>query len=90
MTEERMFPILLPIGERRKFTDCPKEIPWNLIAPHEAQARKNHSQSLEELARRGGLSPVELWCVIKDQNYVYGIKIENAIMWLKGFLGILP
>lgn len=94
MTKERMFPILLSSEEKRKFPDCPKEIPWNLIAPHENQARKNHFQSLERLAERGGLSPEELWCVFKDHDYVPGIKTEDAIMWLHGFiclkLGILP
>ena len=30
-------------------------IPWSVIAPHEAQCQKNHGQSLERLAERGGL-----------------------------------
>lgn len=39
-------------------------IPWAMIAPHEAQARKNHDQTLERLAQRGGLSPAEALCVM--------------------------
>lgn len=43
-------------------------VPWDLIAPHEAQAIANHEQSLEELARRGGLSPNEMMCVLEDKR----------------------
>jgi hypothetical protein len=39
---------------------CPKTVPWSLLAPHEAQARKNHDQSLARLAERGGLDPTEM------------------------------
>lgn len=41
-------------------------IPWHAIAPHDKQARHNHSQSLERLAERGGLSHAELWFVMND------------------------
>lgn len=46
----------------------PKWIPWALVEPHAARARKNHGQTLEQLAARGGLSPFELWCVIHDAD----------------------
>lgn len=59
MTAPRMFPIMA-VGQRYAM-----QIPWELIAPHEPQARTNHcGQSLEELARRGGLSAAEAWCVM--------------------------
>lgn len=49
MSEQRMFPILRG-----------PTIPWEMIAPHEAQAKLNHGgQDLEMLARRGGLCPEE-------------------------------
>lgn len=35
------------------------EIPWAFLAPHEAQAIKNHSQTLNRLAERGGLAASE-------------------------------
>jgi len=36
------------------------KIPWNIIAPHEAQALINHcGQDLQKLASRGGLGPCE-------------------------------
>lgn len=48
---------------RRKF------IPWDLIAPHEAQAESNHSQSLARLNSRGGLSPSEAVAVLEDRQW---------------------
>jgi hypothetical protein len=35
------------------------EIPFAMLVPHEAQALKNHSQTLERLAQRGGLAHSE-------------------------------
>lgn len=41
-----------------------KAIPMTLLEPHERQARRNHGQSLQRLAERGGMSPTEiLWLV---------------------------
>ncbi len=55
-TTERQFPIMSR-GERAS-------IPWGVIAPHEAQARRNHGQSLARLAERGGLCWAEAWGVL--------------------------
>lgn len=44
-------------------------IPWELIAPHEAQARKNHGQTLERLHQRGGLSPCEALAVLENREW---------------------
>lgn len=44
-------------------------IAWDIIAPHEAQAKANHYQSLETLARRGGLDPSELVAVLEDRPW---------------------
>ena len=46
-----------------------KEVPWSLLAPHERQAISNHSQSLERLAQRGGLSPCEALAVIEGRSW---------------------
>ena len=62
------FPILSEFHKWRK------SVPWSLIAPHEPQAKHNHSQSLEHLAKRGGLSPRELYAVIK------GVKWSNQMI----------
>jgi hypothetical protein len=44
-----------------------RSIPWDFIAPHEGRARMNHGgQSLECLARRGGLSVDEIYAVVND------------------------
>lgn len=56
-TPERMFPIM-DIGGKRAV------IPWRVIAPHEEQAQRNHSQSLKRLAERGGLCWSEAWGVL--------------------------
>lgn len=48
-------------------------VPWEVMAPHESMAQKNHSQSLERLAERGGLSPGEAWCVVN------GIDLSRSI-----------
>jgi hypothetical protein len=41
-------------------------IPWGVIAPHEGQAQRNHGQSLQRLAERGGLGVGEFWYVMND------------------------
>lgn len=57
---EKKFPIL---GSN-------ESIDWNLIAPHEKQAMENHcGQTLEQLARRHGLSWYELLCVLLDKPF---------------------
>ena len=43
--------------------------PWHLIEPHSKQAMKNHGQTLERLAERGGLSPSELLAVMEDREW---------------------
>ncbi len=46
-----------------------QSIPWAMIAPHEAQALRNHDQSLEVLARRCGLSASEALDVLADRKW---------------------
>ena len=58
---EREFPIL---------TNPKEYIPWDAIAPHEAQALRNHHQTLERLAERGGLSWVEAYAVLTDNHFM--------------------
>ena len=40
-----------------------------MISPHSEQAHRNHSQSLEELARRGGLGPIEALWILDDAGW---------------------
>ncbi len=57
-TSERLFPIMRGPG-----------VPWSLIAPYEAQAQRNHSQTLKRLAERGGLSICEAMAVMSSAEY---------------------
>lgn len=44
-------------------------IPWEIIASHEEQAIKNHYQTLDVLAKRGGLSFEEALAVLEDRAF---------------------
>lgn len=58
-----MFPILESVGSQ------PVYIPYNIIAPHEAQAIRNHSQTLQRLAERGGLDWTEVLAILNDKTW---------------------
>lgn len=61
MQEDGRFPIMLdPVIAW---------VPWAVMAPHAEQARKNHGQSLQRLAERGGLSCGEALAVIEDREW---------------------
>jgi len=45
------------------------EIPFAMNAPHESQAQRNHRQSLDRLAERGGLSPDEAIAIIEGRKW---------------------
>lgn len=59
-------------------------VAWSFVAPHEAQARINHRQSLERLAQRGGLDPAELWAVVHSVRFEDAPVLEAAREWLAG------
>jgi hypothetical protein len=59
-----MPPKRFPIMIRGIGYPCPSSIPWEAIAPYEGQAKFNHDQTLERLAERGGLDPVEAFFVM--------------------------
>lgn len=65
---EPMFPIMKD--------DQIKALPWWVMALHEKQARSNHSQSLETLARRGGLTIEEAYCVLADREIRCGSRFD--------------
>jgi|SRR5208282_2616535 len=60
----RRFPIL-----NEGFPECPSSIPWFTIDRWSRQAMSNHSASLEELAKRGGVDPTELWFIVQAKKY---------------------
>lgn len=59
-----MFPVM--VGQH---TGLRAYVPWMLVTPHEAQAQRNHGQSLDRLAERGGLSAAELVAVLEDRRW---------------------
>jgi len=81
MTDKRYFKIMKPDK-----IECPiKLIPWDFIESHERQAIRNHSQTLETLNRRGGLSPKELFAVKHDMTWRdLSLKVDEqfAVNWL--------
>ena len=54
-------------------------IPYDLLAPNKAnaqsRAKRNHSQTLEGLSNRGGLSPFDAYCIIRDLDTHDAIKM---------------
>ncbi len=75
----RLFPILypsthvgreiLPAIRRAGYMVMLVAFPWDILASHEDQAYKNHRQSLQQLANRGGLDPGELLAVMEDRPW---------------------
>lgn len=57
-------------------------IPWEMIAPHEAQSKINHQQSLERIAQRGGFSRCEAIAILEDRQWT-SIDVETADRQLK-------
>lgn len=45
------------------------EIPFAMIQPHEPQALRNHGQTLERLAQRGGLAASEAVAIMKGLRW---------------------
>ena len=66
---ERQFPI--QVCDTRRHTHAvraPRRIPWGIVEPGREQAMRNHDQTLERLAERGGLTPGELRCAIEGKK----------------------
>jgi len=70
-------PVLLSIRFGKYLSRKPT-IPWSMISPHDTQAHKNHSQSLETLASRGGLAPIEALWILDDERWDSS-KLEEHI-----------
>lgn len=65
MIDARQFPVLSSCRHPR----MPRSVPWRLLAPHEEQARANHSQTLERLAERGGLDVTEMAVILRNEKW---------------------
>jgi hypothetical protein len=72
--EPRMFPVLWQGGRdyiaKLKALACPRSVPWEFVVEHAGGCMRNHSQTPERLAERGGLAPAEIVAVITtDGSY---------------------
>jgi hypothetical protein len=54
------------LEDYRKYPNCPKEFPDELL--NEEQAQKNHDQTLKRLNERGGLGAFEIICNIRKMS----------------------
>lgn len=96
MTAERRFPVLA----YGRGPGAIASVPWSLVEPHRDWARLNHGQTLERLAERGGLCPVELWMVIHGHAWCAPspsltpsgahITAAEAEAWLRTVAGDAP
>lgn len=81
MESPKTFPIMA-VGGCHAF-----DLPWTLIAPHEAQAVANHGQTLARLAERGGLSATEAYAVMNGLSLRESLRRKNdaayAWEWLR-------
>lgn len=78
---ERMFPIL--------GSDIIKAIPWAVLEPHSRQAERNHSQTLERLAERGGLGVDEACGIIDGVGWGRWRRDRSHKFWCARLMGLV-
>ncbi len=64
-------------------------VPWGLIANHRDQCIRNHGQTPERLAERGGLSPSEMVAIIEDRPW-RDLDLEDAFETLTDLCERMP
>jgi hypothetical protein len=81
--KEKEFPVLYhkPIRETDiEFRlDVPRYVPWEIFIGHERQVDRNHDQTLERLAERGGLHPTEMACILEDKDFDRKLTLEESL-----------
>ena len=72
---------IISSSRSREFSFLPHSVPFNWVEEHERQAQKNHSQSLDRLNERGGLSPNELLAIMLDMDFyaLYDGKTQEYV-----------
>lgn len=83
----KQFPVLNQQNCRpRERKQMPRDVPWEFAEQFRAQAERNHGQTLERLAERGGLSPEEMWLAAHGYRLsrIRDISEQQAIDWLNG------
>jgi hypothetical protein len=81
----RRFPIM-----NDGYAECPSSIPWFVAERYDRQMQRNHSQSVEKLAERGGLDPTELWFCVQSKDYDNNEPnlVEKSVALVKKFNGL--
>ena len=64
---------------------CPSDVPWGLVETNAKQCERNHGQTPERLAERGGLHPVELVAVIEGRPW-FTMSEREATRRLLGYV----
>lgn len=79
----RTFPLIMRDAKRQPVKAV---IAWEVAELGRHQAMRNHGQTLERLAERGGLSPFEMACALAGSGLFDGIKPsqEQAMIMLAG------
>jgi hypothetical protein len=88
---ERMFPVLRG-GDWKEYDSlgCPRQVPWSILAPHEGWAQRNHGQSLERLAERGGLGIQEMACIVTHVHWRKAPSLVESLALIRGLCSTEP
>lgn len=83
MSARRKFPLQMRDKHGRATQGA---ISWDVAELLRKRAERNHGQTLERLAARGGLSPFEAACALADSDLFDGItpNQEQAMIMLAG------
>ncbi|CAE6900390.1 hypothetical protein [Paraburkholderia domus] len=65
--DDRTFPI--HPSDRRDLPLAPQSIPYWIVEQHEAQAKRNHYQTVQRLKERQGCSWRELLAILTDRSF---------------------
>ena len=86
-TSDRRFPVLKSQRDHDEAIAAAglRTVPWTLLAPHEEWAWRNHDQSLERLAERGGLGVCEMLSVIEHRRW-HAMDFADAVAQLKALV----
>lgn len=76
-----VMPIMLNRDDRAQYPNAPRCIPMFLL--NEEQAQKNHLQTLQRLAERGGLAPDEAIAIMDRRKFI-PIPTKTALEILNG------
>lgn len=87
MSDTQRFPILkaryahTTAAERAALAGLPDTLPWEMVEAYADRARKNHGQTVERLAERGGLCVIELACLFNDKTlrFCQDLTFERAV-----------